>query len=165
MATHPYRAANLAWLLLSLAVIALDQLSKYWVMQHLTLHEARPVFPFLNLNLMYNTGAAYSFLGSAGGWQRWLFAGVAVIISVLILIWLIRLPQKNKSTACALALILGGALGNLWDRLILGHVIDFIDFYVKNWHMFGAFNVADAAICVGVALLVLITLLGSERDA
>lgn len=163
MTTRHFRAVNLAWFVLSAAVIALDQFTKYMAVKTLTLYQAVSVLPFLDFNLTPNTGAAYSFLGQAGGWQRWLFIGIASVISCVIAVWLARLPRKHLGTAIALALILGGALGNLWDRMTLSYVIDFIVLYVKQWALFGAFNVADMAISVGAVLLVLITLFGKEK--
>jgi signal peptidase II len=142
------------WIWLSLGVIALDQLTKYLAMAGLALHDPVPLTPFLNLTLTYNVGAAFSFLNQAGGWQRWLFIGLAVAVSVGILFWLRRLSTRASWTAVGLALVLGGAVGNLIDRLYLGHVVDFIDLYYGRWH-WPAFNVADAAITVG-ALIVII---------
>lgn len=144
----------LPWLYLSLVVLIIDQVSKWMITQHLQLFESVPVLPFLNLTLKYNTGAAFSFLGDAGGWQRWLFCGISLAVSVGIIIWLYYLPKAERWTAFALALILGGAIGNLYDRLTYGHVIDFIDFYIKDWH-YATFNVADSAITVGAVMLAL----------
>lgn len=132
-------------------VIILDQWSKHALMQHFQLNEAIAITNFFNLGLWHNTGAAFSFLHDAGGWQRWFFAGIALLISAVILRWLAQ-PHKDTLTCVALAAILGGALGNLWDRIQLGYVIDFLDFYVKHWH-WPAFNVADSAICIGACLL------------
>src|SRR5690606_29032834 len=105
-------------------------------------------------------GAAFSFLAGAGGWQRWFFAGIALVASVVILVWLVR-GRDSRIVAAALALILGGALGNLWDRLALGHVVDFLDFHWAGYH-FPAFNIADSAITVGAALIILDMLLGGR---
>ncbi|MFU8797589.1 MAG: signal peptidase II [Gammaproteobacteria bacterium] len=145
---------NLLWLIFSLILIIADRLLKDLVSDALSLHEIIPITSFLNITLAYNTGAAFSFLNDAGGWQQYLFTGVAIIVSSIMVIWLYRLPSSDHFTASALALIIGGALGNLWDRLIFGHVIDFIDFYILTWH-FAAFNLADAAICLGAAILIL----------
>jgi signal peptidase II len=122
----------------------------------LSLHEIIPITPFLNITLAHNTGAAFSFLGSAGGWQQYLFTSIAIIVSIVMVIWIYRLPSSDRWTAYALALIIGGALGNLGDRVMLGYVVDFIDFYVGTWH-FAAFNLADSAICVGAGILLLTT--------
>jgi signal peptidase II len=142
------------WLLLSVLVVALDQLTKYLAETGLEFGEPLPVIPFLNLTLAYNTGAAFSFLSEAGGWQRWAFAGVAVGVSALLALWLLHLPRGSRWMPSALTLVIGGALGNLWDRLAYGHVVDFIDVYYARWH-WPAFNLADSAITVGAIMLVI----------
>jgi signal peptidase II len=147
---------NLRWLWLSVAVIVLDQLTKQLAVDLLEMHQPVAVAPFLNLTLTYNTGAAFSLLNDAGGWQRWLFAGLSVVVSIVIVAWLWGIPSRERWLACGLALVLGGALGNLWDRLLIGAVVDFIDVYYQRWH-WPAFNVADSAICVGAALLIIST--------
>lgn len=152
---------NLYWLLVSLLIIVLDQYSKILVVKYLTFQEPVPIIPFFNFTLAYNTGAAFNFLGSAGGWQRWFFAAIALIVTLGCCSWLYRLPRQDKFTALAISLIIGGALGNLWDRLTLGYVRDFIDFYVNTWH-FPIFNIADSAICVGVAILVILTIISPQ---
>ncbi len=144
---------NFYWLLLSVAILAFDQLTKYLAVKYLVLYQPMPLMPSFNITLAHNTGAAFSLLGSAGGWQRWFFAGVALLASIVCVGWLYRLPAKQRFTASAISLILGGALGNLWDRLQYGYVIDFIDFYLQDWH-WPVFNIADAAICIGVSLLI-----------
>ena len=144
----------LRWLTLSLLVIGADQLTKIAAEAELQLHEAVPVMPFFNLMLAYNEGAAFSFLSDAGGWQRWLFSGLAVVISLVITFWLRRLSPAERLTGFGLALILGGAIGNLIDRLAYGHVIDFIQLYYDRWY-WPAFNLADSAITVGVVLLLI----------
>jgi signal peptidase II len=156
--------SSLPWLWLSAVVIVLDQLSKWLAETRLTLHEPLALLPSLNLTLMYNTGAAFSFLSDAGGWQRWLFTGLAVIVSVGLVIWLARLPSQQSWVAAALALILGGALGNVIDRIRLGHVIDFIQVYYSEWY-FPAFNAADSAITLGVAILLFDALFIARRDS
>ena len=140
------------WFVISALVIVLDQLTKYWVNQSLAPGESVPVTPFFNLVLTYNTGAAFSFLSRASGWQRGFFILIAVLASLLI-IYLIRRFHLQKRFSIGLSLILGGALGNLWDRIVLGHVVDFLDFYLQAYH-WPAFNVADSAITCGVALLI-----------
>lgn len=150
------------WLWLSVLVIVLDQATKYMVVANFELYESKALLPFLNLTLLHNTGAAFSFLAAAGGWQRWLFLGLGAGASVMIVLWLMRLPRSDRRLALALALILGGALGNVWDRAVLGYVIDFIDVYYGNWH-WPAFNVADSAITVGAALLLFDGLFGQRR--
>ena len=142
------------WLWLSLFVVALDQSSK-WVVDHtLQLYQSVPLMPSFQLTYLRNEGAAFSFLSSAGGWQRWFFVALALTSSVAIGIWLGRLNRTQTREAIGWALVLGGAIGNLIDRLIWGYVIDFLDVYYGNWH-WPAFNVADSAITVGVGLLLL----------
>ena len=148
------RSSSLLWLWLSAVVIVLDQYSKWLAETQLVPHQPLALLPSLNLALMYNTGAAFSFLSDAGGWQRWLFTGLAVIVSVGLVIWLARLPARQRLVAVALALILGGAIGNVIDRIRFGHVIDFIQVYYSDWY-FPAFNAADSAITLGVILLLL----------
>ena len=152
------------WLWLSALAIVLDQISKYLVVRHLAMHEPLALVPSLNLTLMYNTGAAFSFLSQAGGWQRWMFTGVAVLVSVVLVVWLKRLSAKKCWEAAALALILGGALGNVIDRIRLGHVVDFIQVYYRDW-FFPAFNVADSAITLGVILLLLDAVVKPRPDS
>jgi len=147
----------LRWLWLSLLVVVLDQLSKYLVEAWLTPYQALALLPSLNFTLVYNTGAAFSFLADAGGWQRWFFLVLSLVIGVVLVVWLRRLRQGETATAVALALILGGALGNAIDRALYGHVVDFIDVYYRGWH-WPAFNIADSAICVGAGLLMLTSL-------
>ncbi len=122
----------------------------------LDLHQPVPVIPFLNLTLTHNTGAAFSFLSDAGGWQRWFFAGLTIVVSIIIVVWLTRLKPGQRWLPVSLSLVLGGALGNLWDRLAIGAVVDFIDVYYGTWH-WPAFNLADSAICVGAVMLVVST--------
>lgn len=142
------------WLWLSLFIVALDQSSK-WVVDHtLQLYQSVPLMPSFQLTYLRNEGAAFSFLSSAGGWQRWFFVALALTSSVAIGIWLGRLNRTQTREAIGWALVLGGAIGNLIDRLIWGYVIDFLDVYYGNWH-WPAFNVADSAITVGVGLLLL----------
>ncbi|MEE8054725.1 MAG: signal peptidase II [Gammaproteobacteria bacterium] len=144
----------LKWYLASAVLVMLDQWTKALASTYLPLAEPVPIGPLFNLTLVHNTGAAFSLLNEAGGWQRWLFIVLALGISAFIGVWLWRLPREKRWVACALALILGGALGNLWDRMMLGYVVDFIDIYYQDWH-WPAFNLADSAITVGAAMLVL----------
>ena len=139
------------WLWVSALVIILDQVSKVWITNHFFYHESLALLSVFNLVLEHNTGAAFSFLNDAGGWQRWLFTAIAVTAAVWIT-WLLRKHQQEKLFCFALALILGGALGNLIDRVAYGYVVDFLDFYWNTYH-FPAFNVADSAITCGAALL------------
>jgi len=146
---------SLRWLWLALAVVVVDQGSKQLAEHLLLKHDPIAVLPSFNLFLTYNTGAAFSFLRDAGGWQRWLFATLSIGVSVFIVFWLRRIPAGQKWLACALALVLGGAVGNLIDRLfrVDGAVVDFIDVYYGTWH-WPAFNVADSAISIGAVMLV-----------
>lgn len=141
------------WLWVAAAVLALDQTSKWLALAQLTLHEPVPLLPFLNLTLVYNRGAAFGFLSTASGWQNLFFIGVALIATAVILYLLRRTDARDRWMAAALMLILGGALGNLVDRLFYGHVVDFVDAYYGTWH-WPAFNVADSAITFGALLLI-----------
>ncbi|OGT90521.1 MAG: signal peptidase II [Gammaproteobacteria bacterium RIFOXYA12_FULL_61_12] len=142
------------WLWLSLLVVALDQGTKYWVQSAMTEEEYLPLTGFFNLLLVYNEGAAFSFLSGAGGWQRWFFVGLALVISLVLYNWLDNLKRHERSAAAALTLILGGAWGNLIDRALYGRVTDFIDLYYGTWH-WPAFNLADSAITLGVVILLM----------
>ena len=142
------------WFWLSALVIILDQLTKYQASQYLALHEPMAMITGFNLTLMHNTGAAFSFLSQAGGWQRWLFIGIGSVIGTGIIIWMIGLPSEKRWLAAALALILGGAFGNLFDRIVLGYVIDFIEIYYRGWY-WPAFNIADSAITIGAIMLII----------
>jgi len=142
----------LKWLWLSLLAVIMDQASKLAIAGTMQLYESIEIIPFFKLTYVHNTGAAFSFLSEAGGWQRWFFAVLALVISVAIAVWLTRLKEHETLLAVALALILGGAVGNLIDRLAYGYVIDFLDVYYGTWH-WPAFNIADSAITVGVMLM------------
>ena len=144
----------LKWLWLSVITLILDQWSKIAVDSSMRLYESIALFPGFNLTYVHNTGAAFSLLSEAGGWQRWFFAALALIISVVLIVWLYRLKNHETLLAIALALVLGGAIGNLIDRLAYGYVIDFLDVYYQSWH-WPAFNIADSAISVGVFLMLL----------
>jgi signal peptidase II len=143
---------TLRWLWLSAGVIGLDQITKSIASRYLVLHQPVSVLPVLDLTLAHNTGAAFNLLRDAGGWQRWLFSVLAVVVSMGIVIWIRRLPAQARWSAAALALVLGGALGNLWDRLAYGHVVDFIDLHYGPWH-WPTFNFADSCISVGAVML------------
>ena len=153
----------LKWLWITAVVIILDQFTKYLASDLLTLHEPVEIIPLINLTLAHNTGAAFSFLSDASGWQRWFFIGLALVVSAVILLWIRGLPQKASRTAISLALILGGALGNVWDRIQLGYVVDFIDVYYGQWH-WPAFNAADSSITIGTILLIVDALWGMRRN-
>ncbi len=152
------------WLWLSGGIIVCDQVTKQLAEALLVPHQPVGVLPFFDWYLTYNTGAAFSFLADAGGWQRWLFTGLALVISAIIVQWLRTLPREETLTALALALILGGAIGNLIDRIRLGYVTDFIQVWFGSW-AFPSFNVADSAISVGAALLIIDALFFSGRTA
>lgn len=148
------RVAAMPWPVIAVLVILLDQGSKLLAEAYLSYHQPVPLLPVLNLTLSYNPGAAFSFLGEASGWQRWLFSGFAVAVSVVLVIWLRRLPPGERWMTWALSLLLGGAIGNLVDRLAYGHVIDFIHVYYDRWH-YPIFNIADCGITVGAAMILI----------
>jgi signal peptidase II len=151
----PAAASGWRWLPVTLAVIVLDQLAKAWMVHHFVSFERIRMLPVLDIVLTYNTGAAFSLLAGASGWQRWLFVILALAVSVALLVWLRRLPAAlHGALACALCLIMGGALGNMIDRLTTGRVIDFIYFHWRE-HYFPAFNLADSAITLGAAVLLI----------
>lgn len=145
------RRGSLPYVWLSLAIVALDQLTKAWIVAKIALYQAINVLPVLQITHVYNRGAAFSFLNDASGWQRWLFAALAVIVSVLLLGWLRQIDRREVALASGVALVLGGAIGNLIDRLRLARVVDFV---AVHWgpHYFPTFNLADSAITVGVIL-------------
>ena len=150
------RFGRLGWLVLSLLVLVIDQVSKAHFEGALQMYQQIVVIPdYFSWTLAYNTGAAFSFLADGGGWQRWLFALIAVVVSAVLVVWLKRLGRDDTWLAIALALVLGGALGNLYDRIALGHVIDFILVHWQNRWYFPAFNIADSAITVGAIMLAL----------
>jgi signal peptidase II len=142
------------WLLLSIALVIFfaDQLTKLWVVNHYFYGASEAITGFFNLVRVHNFGAAFSFLNNEGGWQRWGFSVFAALVSLVILVWIFRLSAHQKLEGLALALILGGALGNLYDRVTLGYVVDFLDFHWSGKH-FPAFNIADSAISVGAVLI------------
>jgi len=146
---------------IALIVIIADQITKVLADGSLVINQKIAVMPMFNITLHYNEGAAFSFLNDAGGWQRWLFTAISSVVSVILIVWLYRLSKRERWLSLALALILGGAIGNLIDRVIYGHVIDFIQVYYQQWY-FPTFNIADAAITVGGVLLFITTLFASE---
>lgn len=154
----------LKWLWLAFLSLGLDQASKIAIDKSFQLYESIAVIPsFFNLTYVHNTGAAFSFLSEAGGWQRWLFAALAIVMSTIMTIWLTRLKENETLLAVALSLILGGAVGNLIDRLSYGHVIDFLDVYYGTYH-WPAFNIADSAITIGVALMLMDSFRSQEKQ-
>jgi signal peptidase II len=144
----------LTLLSIALLVFVFDQLTKIWIVNHFIYGASEPVTSFFNLVRVHNFGAAFSFLNNEGGWQRWGFSVFAAFVSLVILIWITRLSPEQKLEGLALALILGGALGNLYDRIALGYVVDFLDFHWSGRH-FPAFNIADSAITVGAVLILI----------
>ncbi len=153
------------WYALAVVVLAVDQYTKGLASSALEYGRPVEVLSWFNLTLQHNTGAAFSFLSDAAGWQRYFFTGVAVVISAVLVVWLYRLPRGNWLLALGLGLILGGAIGNVWDRVTLGWVIDFISVHWDSRYFFPAFNVADSAITVGAACLLLDSFfLGDRRD-
>lgn len=144
----------IGWLLVSAVIVVLDLWTKDIATQSLTLYRPVEVTSWLNMTLAHNYGAAFSFLSDAGGWQRWLFTGLASVVTVILVVWLFRLSAREKLTAAALGLIIGGAVGNLVDRINHGYVVDFIDVFYNDWH-WPAFNLADSAITGGVILLLI----------
>jgi signal peptidase II len=160
------RNGSLRWLALSALIIALDLLSKWFADTNLQMYQQVPVIDGLfSFTLAYNPGAAFSFLANAGGWQRWFFVAIAVGVSGMLVVWLARLPGDKIMEPLALALILGGALGNLYDRIVHGHVVDFILVHWQQSWFFPAFNIADSAITVGAALLILDMFFGGKKKA
>ena len=152
------------WFGVSVVVILLDQITKYLAEAKLVYADPLAVLPSFNLTLLYNRGAAFSFLSDAGGWQRWFFVALASIVSCVLAVWLWRIRNQGQAIlAAGLALVLGGAIGNLIDRILLGYVTDFIQVWFGSW-AFPSFNVADAGISVGAALLIIDALFFSGRE-
>jgi signal peptidase II len=149
------------WLAWTLVVLIVDQFTKVLILGYYQLGDSTPVTSFFNVVRVHNTGAAFSFLANAGGWQRWLFTGIGVAAAALIL-WLLKTHAGQKLFAFAMASILGGAIGNVLDRVFYGYVVDFLDFHWRGWH-FPAFNVADSAITLGAACLILDELMRVRR--
>jgi signal peptidase II len=152
----------LKWLWLSVAVLVADQVTKLWVVAVFELYESVEIIPFLNLTYVQNKGAAFSFLSTAGGWQRWFLTGIAVIAIGVLVVWLRRLKAEEKLLAISMSLVLGGAIGNLYDRIAYGYVIDFIDAHYQGMH-WPVFNVADSAIFIGVVLMLIEMFTGSDK--
>ena len=155
-------SAGLAlWLGWAAVVLIVDQFTKVLILGYYHLGDSTPVTSFFNIVRVHNSGAAFSFLASSGGWQRWLFTGIGVAAALLIL-WLLKSHAGQKLFAFSMASILGGAVGNVIDRVLYGYVVDFLDFYWRGWH-FPAFNVADSAITLGATCLILDELLRVRR--
>lgn len=157
-------ARFVAWAFVALVVVIADQITKWVIIEWVALYEKIPLNSFINLTHQRNTGAAFSFLADAGGWQRWFFVTLASVVSLVITIWLWRIRKEGQVVlAAGLALVLGGAIGNLIDRIMLGYVTDFIQVWFGSW-AFPSFNVADASISVGAALLIIDALFFSGKD-
>lgn len=170
----------LKWLWVTLVVVIIDQLTKQWVSHSLHLYQAVKVMPMLNIYLAHNPGAAFSFLAASGGWQRWLFTLIALAVSIGLILWIRKLQAHEKGMAIGLAFILGGALGNVSDRILFGYVIDFIQFYYPGQRclpgftplengahaqcIWPTFNMADSAITVGAAILIIDGIIGLLRN-
>ena len=152
---------KLLWI--SALVIVLDQLTKVWAVTTLPFHQTVNVMPYFDWYLTYNRGAAFSFLADAGGWQRWFFTITAVVISVVIFFWIKKLETNDRATAISLCLILGGAIGNLIDRIYLGYVVDYIRIWLGNYP-WPAFNIADAAISIGAAVLIISSFTDTQKS-
>ncbi|WP_288362517.1 signal peptidase II [uncultured Spongiibacter sp.] len=157
------RRGRLLWVIFAAVIVLVDQITKVWADASLVYGQPNPVLPVLDITLHYNPGAAFSFLSDAGGWQRWFFTVISAAVSVYLLVWLMKLRRQQWLLSMALTLVLGGALGNLWDRVRLGHVIDFISVHWGNAY-FPTFNIADAAISVGAVLLIIDTFIHSDAD-
>ena len=153
----------LIWLWLSVLVIALDLATKLIAESLLTYAQPVYVLPVLDFTLLYNKGAAFSFLAEHSGWQRWFFAIISIGVSAALIVWMKKLPRTSVWLPCALSLVLGGALGNLYDRLVYGHVVDFISVHWQSSY-FPAFNIADSAITVGAIMLMIDALLEKRKN-
>jgi signal peptidase II len=151
------------WLAVSLVIVLLDLWTKHLASMNLALYRPEELTSWLNLTLAHNYGAAFSFLSDAGGWQRWLFTVLASVVTVVLIVWLFRLKANEKLTAASLGMIIGGAVGNLIDRIVNGYVVDFIDVYYGEWH-WPAFNLADSAITGGVILMLLDAFLQTLKE-
>ncbi len=162
MALWHKKIGMMPWLWVSAVIIALDLYTKHLASSMLVYATPVKVLPVFNLTLLHNPGAAFSFLGDADGWQRWLFSGIAIVVSGFLIVWLKQLRNHQTWLAIALALILGGALGNLYDRLTLGYVVDFLHFH-WNESYFPAFNIADSAITVGAGMLIIDAVFNKEE--
>lgn len=145
-----------AWpyIFVSVLIIVFDQCTKFYFASHFTETTLVRIFPFLNFILRFNAGAAFSFLGGQNGWQIYLLSGISIVVSLILMIWLTRLSRREWWIALPVSFVLGGAIGNLIDRVRFGVVIDFIDFHVGNWH-YATFNIADSFVCIGAAWLML----------
>ena len=153
---EPLMQKSLSWLLLSLVVIVIDQVTKFWAVANLSDGSTIDILPMLDFSLAYNTGAAFSFLANAGGWQKLFFSGIAIAVSAYLIFAISRAKTSEKQLVIAYALVIGGAIGNLIDRIRIDKVVDFIHVFYQSWH-FPYFNVADASITIGAILLIMET--------
>lgn len=151
------------WFVLAAAVAILDQVTKHVAVANMSYGQQVEVFSWFNWTLLYNTGAAFSFLADAGGWQRWFFVVLTIAISAVLSVWLVRLKDTHVWLSLGIALVIGGALGNLYDRALMGYVVDFIQWHYDGWY-WPAFNVADMAICAGGAILIIDGFFESKRE-
>ena len=151
---NKFSDSGLKWLWLSILFIIIDQVTKQYAVANIDLYERIAVTPFFNFTYAQNPGAAFSFLADQPGWQRWFFTAIALVASIIFIVWMAKTPKQNKMLSIAFALLLSGAVGNLIDRVLFGYVIDFLDFYYKSYH-WPAFNVADSAIFIGAVLMIL----------
>jgi signal peptidase II len=151
------------WFWSALLIFCLDRISKYLALTYLTPYEPLAIARYLNFTLAYNSGAAFSLFSNLHGWENILLTIVALIISIIIIVWLYRLPANARWMGVALCLILGGAQGNLYDRFVYGYVIDFIDIHIEHWH-WPIFNIADSAVCLGAMLLFFLWLKNNHHD-
>ncbi|GAB3004190.1 signal peptidase II [Psychrosphaera aestuarii] len=163
MSFKDLNANGLWFLVLGLLVIIIDQASKLWILANVPLYYDINILPIFDITYVRNYGAAFSFLSDQGGWQRWFFTGIAFVISALLIYWMAKTPWREQRQLWSYGLILGGAIGNVTDRLMHGYVVDFLHFYYENWH-FPAFNVADMAISCGAALLILDGILEAKNS-
>jgi signal peptidase II len=152
------------WVFITVFIFALDRLTKTLVLQNMDLEQPINIWPIFNLFFTFNTGAAFSFLNQADGWQGWLFSGIAIAVSIALVIWQFKIDSQHNRLKIALALVLGGTLGNLYDRIIYHSVIDFFDFYFRQWH-YPTFNLADSAICIGALMLIIDVFYNKEKKA
>ncbi|MGP1956609.1 MAG: signal peptidase II [Arsenophonus sp. NC-PE1-MAG3] len=157
-------STGLRWLWLTVVILIIDISSKQFILNNFQLYESISLMPYFNLAYVQNPGSAFSFLADKGGWQRWFFAFVAIIICVVLIVIMYSQSVNKKLSNITYALIIGGALGNLYDRLVHGFVVDFIDFYVGNWH-WATFNIADMAICVGAILIIFDNFMNIDKKA
>lgn len=158
-----WKDSGLRWYWIAALVFMADQLSKLWVLSNFKLGESIQILPIFNFTYVRNYGAAFNFLSDAGGWQRWLFTFIAIGFSLLLSVWLRQQSHKMWRLNLSYTLVIGGALGNLIDRLQHGYVVDFLHLYWNNSH-YPAFNIADSAICVGAALIIIDSFITSKND-